>query len=173
MMKLSKQTYSLPRTNVLLGFVHLLLFGAPVAADHLLDAGRRILSALDSRVSGRDHDGPACLPDGECGAGVDADERLLDCDGIGLMKLDELGHGVEDRLQPCLRPLGGGCFPPPVVDGPEAPVFFVDDAVPARSRPWIDADDLHGKRLGIQPDVSFRRCLETSGSPSLTGRSMS
>ena len=32
----------------------------------------------------------------------------------------------------------------------------MDDAVPARSRPWIDADDLHGERLGASPDVSFR-----------------
>jgi len=125
--------------------LHLLLLGAPVAADHLLDAGGRIFSAFDSRASGRDHDGPACLPDGECGAGVGADERLLDGDGIWVMHLDELGHGVEDRLQPCLRPLGRGCFPPPVVDGPEAPVSFVDDPVPARSRPWIDADDLHDR----------------------------
>ena len=57
--------------------LYLLLLGSPVAADHLLDAGRRIFSALDSRVSGRDHDGPACLPDGECGAGVG---RLVDAD---------------------------------------------------------------------------------------------
>ena len=129
--------------------LHLLLLGAAVAADHLLHAGRRILSAPDPGVGGRDHDDPARLPDGECGAGVDADERLLDCDGIGLMKRDELDDGVEDRLQTQLGAFGRGRFPPPVVDGPEAPVFFVDDAVPARSRPWIDAYDLHGERLGV------------------------
>jgi hypothetical protein len=65
------------------------------------------------------------------------------------MKRDELDHGVEDRLQTQLGPFGRGRFPPPVVESPEAPVFFVDDAVPARSRPWIDAYDLHGKRLGV------------------------
>jgi hypothetical protein len=73
------------------------------------------------------------------------------------MLSDETGDGVEDRLQPSLRARGRGCFPPPVVDGPEAPVSFVDDAVPARSRPGIDADDLHGQRLGVHPDVSFCR----------------
>ena len=67
----------------------------------------------------------------------------------GAMHLDETGHGVEDRLQTQLRAFGRGRFPPPVVDGPEAPFSFVDDAVPARGCPWIDADDLHGQRLGI------------------------
>src|SRR2546421_4481311 len=126
----------------------LLLLRAAVTADHLLHTGRRIFGAVDPGVSGRDHDGPARLTDGECGAGVGADERLFERDGIGLMKRDELDHGVEDRLQTKLGAFGRGRFPPPVVDGPEAPVFFVDDAVPARSRPWIDAYDLHGKRLG-------------------------
>jgi hypothetical protein len=28
----------------------------------------------------------------------------------------------------------------------------VDDPVPASSRPWIDADDLHGERLGRRSD---------------------
>jgi hypothetical protein len=65
------------------------------------------------------------------------------------MKRHELGDGVEDRLQAQLGAFARGRFPPPVVDGPEAAVFFVDDAVPARSRPWIDADDLHGERLGV------------------------
>jgi hypothetical protein len=39
-----------------------------------------------------------------------------------------------------------------VVDRPEAPAAFVDDPVSARSRSWVDADDLHGRRLGIGPD---------------------
>jgi hypothetical protein len=41
-----------------------------------------------------------------------------------------------------------------VVDGFEPPVALVDDAESARSRPGIDADDLHGQRLGVEPDVS-------------------
>src|SRR5947208_13821696 len=95
------------------------------------------------------------LPHEERGAGVGADERLLERDGIGPMLRDEPGDSVEDRLQSQLRPFSGGGLPPPVVDGLEAPVAFVDDAVPARSRPRIDADDLHGQRLGSDPDVSF------------------
>ena len=63
--------------------LHLGLLGAPVAAHGLLDAGRRVLSALDSGERGRDEDGASRLPDRERGAGVDADEGLLDRDGIG------------------------------------------------------------------------------------------
>jgi hypothetical protein len=29
----------------------------------------------------------------------------------------------------------------------------VDDPVPARSRTWVDADDLHGETLGVPSDV--------------------
>jgi len=39
-----------------------------------------------------------------------------------------------------------------VTDGPEAPSAFVDDPVPARSRPWVDADYLHVERLGTRSD---------------------
>src|SRR5439155_10344152 len=127
--------------------------GASVAADRLLHARHRVLSALDTGAGGGDHDGPARLSDGERGAGVDAYERLLERDGIRPMRLDETRDAVEDRLQTQLGTLSGGRLPPPVVDGPEAPVAFVDDAVPARSRPWIDADDFHGQRLGVRPDV--------------------
>jgi hypothetical protein len=40
-----------------------------------------------------------------------------------------------------------------VARGPEAPVSFVDDPVPARSRPWVDSEDSHEDTLGIPPDV--------------------
>ncbi len=53
--------------------LHLRLVGAPVAADRLLDAGGRVLTAGDSRVGGRDEHGAARLPDGERDAGVGAD----------------------------------------------------------------------------------------------------
>jgi hypothetical protein len=39
-----------------------------------------------------------------------------------------------------------------VDSGPEAPFAFVDDAVSACSRAWIDAEDSHGERLGGRPD---------------------
>ena len=134
--------------------LHLLLLGPAVAADHLLHACRGILSALDAGVRGRDHDGPARPSDGECGAGVGADEGFLEDDGIRRVRLDERGDRVEDRLQALLGTLCGVCLPPPVVDGPETPVAFLDDAEPARSRPWIDADDLHAATLGGGSDVS-------------------
>ena len=38
----------------------------------------------------------------------------------------------------------------------EPPVAFVDDPVPARSRPWVDAEDLHVERVRTPPDVSLR-----------------
>src|SRR5262249_50270957 len=121
--------------------------GAPVPADGLLHTRGRVLNALDARARARHHDGAACLSDGERGAGVDADEGLLDRDGIWSVTLHEIGHAVEDRLQPCLRTLARARPPPPVVDGPEAPVAFVDDPVTARCRSWIDAEDFHEERL--------------------------
>jgi hypothetical protein len=44
-----------------------------------------------------------------------------------------------------------------VARAPEAPVAFVDDSVPASSRPWIDAENLHAERLGTAPDVPLYR----------------
>jgi hypothetical protein len=37
----------------------------------------------------------------------------------------------------------------------EAPAAFVDDPVPARSRPRVDADDFHDVTLGGRSDDSF------------------
>jgi hypothetical protein len=144
----------LERQDGLHHLLHLLLLGAAVAADGLLHARGRILSALDAGVRGRDHDGSARLSDGERDAGVGADEGLLERDGIRTVLLDERRDPVEDRLQAQLWALRRGGSPPPVVDGPEAPVSFVDDAEPARSRPWVDADDLHAATLGGTSDVS-------------------
>ena len=62
--------------------LHLPLVGAAVAADRLLDPARRVLDALDARGRRGDEDGAARLPDGERDAGVGADVRLLQGDGI-------------------------------------------------------------------------------------------
>jgi hypothetical protein len=43
-----------------------------------------------------------------------------------------------------------------VIQRPDAPVSFVDDPVPACSRPRIDAYDLHMDTLGAAPDVPAR-----------------
>src|SRR5207249_513981 len=42
--------------------------------------------------------------------------------------------------------------PHSVGDRPKAPVAFVDDPVPARSRPGVDSYDLHGWRVRSGPD---------------------
>jgi hypothetical protein len=85
--------------------LHLRLFGPAVAAHRLLDACRRILSALDSGARGGDQHGAARLPDGECGAGVCTDERLFQRDGARLVLRNERLHSVEDRLEAELRAL--------------------------------------------------------------------
>ena len=54
-----------------------------------------------------------------------------------------------------LLALPGPAAPPPVTGGPEAPVSFVDDPVPASSRPWIDAEDFHEHTLGVRPGRSW------------------
>ena len=143
--------------------LHLLLVGATVAADRLLDARRRILGAGHARARARDEHGAARLTDGERGAGVDADERLLERDGIRRMLGDERLDAVEDRLEAELLRLVGGRPPPPVREIAQASVSLVDDPVPACSRPRVDADDLHGNTLGTGTDVSFRAVSASKG----------
>ena len=63
--------------------LHLRLLGPAVAADRLLHVRGRVLNALDAERRGRDEHGAAGLTHGERGAGVDADEGLLDGDRIG------------------------------------------------------------------------------------------
>src|SRR5207253_7031402 len=122
--------------------------GAAVAAHGLLHRARRILAAVNGDERARDEHGAARLPDRERGAGVDADERLLERDGIRGVQVDEVAYALEDRLQAQLQGLAGARLPPPEVHGPEAPVVFVDDSVSACSRAWVDAEDFHGQRLG-------------------------
>ena len=40
----------------------------------------------------------------------------------------------------------------PDASGPDPPVAFVDDPVPARSRPWVDAENLHDGRVSASAD---------------------
>ena len=62
--------------------LHLPLVGVAVAADRLLDPVRRVLDALDAGGRRGDEHGAARLSDGERDAGVGADVRLLQGDGI-------------------------------------------------------------------------------------------
>ena len=142
---------------------HLLLLRAAVAADGLLDRSRRVLSARDAGGRRGDEHGSARLPDGECDAGVGADVRLLQGDGIRLVLRDQLLDAREDREQPRLQPLPRRRSPPPVARGPEAPVSFVDDPVPASSRPWVDSEDFHEDTLGIAPGRSSGENRSPSG----------
>ena len=70
--------------------LHLLLVGVAVAAHRLLDAGRRVLDALNAGGRRGDEHGAPRLPDGERDAGVGADERLLQGDGIRGVLRDQL-----------------------------------------------------------------------------------
>ena len=141
--------------------LHLCLLGAAVAAHRLLDAGRRVLDALDPDGCGGDEHGSARLPDGERGAGICPDERLFHCDGGGLVLRNERLHPLEDRLEAQFRALPRGRLPPPVVECPDTASAFLDDPVPASSRPWIDAQNLHEERLGGASDVPA--CRRRSG----------
>ena len=96
------------------------LLRASVAADRLLHAARRVLGAFHAGERAGDEDGAARLSDRERGAGVDADEGLLEHDGIRPVLLDEPRDVVEDRLQAKLRTLAGVGLPPAVVDRAQA-----------------------------------------------------
>ena len=67
------------------------------------------------------------------------------------------------RALPC-----AGC-PAPVGEGLEAPVSFVDDPVPARSRPWVDTEDLHGQRVRRASD-GYRQRVELVDLTAIAGR---
>src|SRR5439155_10072649 len=134
--------------------LHLRLLGTAVAADRLLDAGRRVLATINSRVGGCDEHDAACLADGECDAGVGADVRLLERHRIRRVLGNERRDGVVDRLQTDDRVLAGRRRPAAVSDLPEAASAFLDDSVPASSSPRIDAYDLHVRKLRTRSDDS-------------------
>ena len=137
--------------------LHLRLVGAAVAADRLLDAGGRVLAAVDSRVGGRDEHGAARLPDGERDAGVGADVRLLERHRIRRVLGDERRHALVDRLQTEDGVLAGGGRPAAVRHLPEAASAFLDDSVPASSSPRVDTYDFHDRKLRTRSDESCSR----------------
>src|SRR4029077_3305418 len=95
-------------------------------------------------------------PDGERDAGVGADERFLESHRIRRVLRDETGHSRVDRLQTESNVLAGRRRPAAVGDALEAPSAFLDDPVPARSRPRVDADYFHGQRLWTGSDDPVR-----------------
>ena len=133
--------------------LYLAFLSPPVPANRLLHAGRSVLRALDSCGCGCDENDAACLPDGERDAGVGTHVGLLERDGVGLVLRNELPYSLEDRQQPCVEPLPRGRPPASRRHRPEAPVASLDDPVPARSRPWVDAEDFHVQKLFGGPDV--------------------
>src|SRR5947209_2026796 len=136
--------------------LHLCLLSATVAADGLLHARGRVLSALDAGVRGRDHDGTSRLTHGERGAGVDADEGFLEHDGVRRKLRYELVDSVEDRLEAQLGAATRRGSPAIPLHPPEAASFFVDDSPSACSSTWIDAQNSHAVTLGTGPDVPPR-----------------
>ena len=93
-----------------------------------------------------------------------AEEALNKVGGCYIWRLrlpfDERHHALVDRLQPELGPRRSGCLPPPEVERPEAISVFLDDSVPARSRPRIDTQDFHVSTLGAESDVPPPRQTE-------------
>src|SRR6187402_2259137 len=134
-----------------------------VAADGLLHPRGRVLGARDARGRGRDERGAPRLSDEERDAGVGTDEGLLQRDGVRLVLRNERADALEDPSEPKLGPLPCAGRPAPLGDCPDAPAAFVDDPVPARSCPWVDAEDFHVKRVRSLSDDS--RVGEPHGSP--------
>jgi len=116
----------------------------------------RVFGALDADVRGRDHDGTSRLADGERGAGVDADEGLLEHDGVRRKLLYELLDAVEDRLEAQLWAAPRRRPPAVPLHRSEAASSFVDDSPSARSSAWIDTQNFHAVTLGTGPDVPAR-----------------
>ena len=135
------------------------LRGKAVAADRMLHARRRILSAEHACGRAGDERGAASLPDGERGAGVGADERLLEHDCLRLVPLDELRDRVVDLLQAQLGTFPRRRLPPAELDRLEAAAASVDDSVSARCSTRVDSEDLHASRLRTGADVPPMRTL--------------
>ena len=132
--------------------LYLLLVSPTVPAHALLHTRRRVLGALDPGGRGSDERRAAGLSDEERDAGVGTHERLLERDGVRRVLPYELLHPVEDPLETTLRSLPGARPPAPAVDAPDATIPFVDDAVSACRRPWVDAENPHVRRVGSRPD---------------------
>ena len=132
--------------------LNLCLFGAPVAAHCLLHVSGRVLSGRDAGAGAGDENGSSRLPDRERDAGVGADVRLLQCHRIRGVLGHECGDSLEDRLEAQIQALTGAGGPAPVDSGPEAPFALLDDAVSARCRSGVDAEDFHADTLSTAPD---------------------
>src|SRR5262249_56147957 len=118
-----------------------------VAADSLFHARGCILSAVDAGGRGRDHGGTSRLTGGERGAGVDADERLLERDGVRRKLRYQLLDAVEDRLEAQLGAASRGGSPAARLHRPEAASSFVDYSPSARCSARVDTQNFHVPRL--------------------------
>src|SRR5262245_9520491 len=145
--------------------LHLRLLRPAVAADRLLHARRCVLDALDACDRRGDEHGTPRLSDGERGAGVGSDEGLLDGYGVRLVLRKELLHSLEDRQEALRRAVCRARLPAPVGELPEAPVACVDDAVSACRRPWIDAENPHGRSVRTVSDAASLAPWRSSTSP--------
>src|SRR5262249_40391028 len=107
----------------------------------------------DAGGRGRDHDGTSRLTDGERGAGVDADERLLERDGVRRKLRYQILHAVEDRLEAQLGAAPRGGSPAVPLDRPEAASSFVDHSPSAGCGPRAAPRSFPPLRLGPGRDV--------------------
>ena len=135
--------------------LHLRLLGAAVAAHRLLDARGRVLGALDAGSAAATSTAPrACPTESAMRASTPTNDSSRAtasgaCSTMSAATPSKIVFSRSSSRSPA------GVDHAPVADGPEAPAAFVDDPVPASSRPRIDADDLHADTLGMRSDNSF------------------
>ena len=134
--------------------LHLRLLGAPVAAHRLLHARGRVLDARRRRRPRRRR-ARRRAPDrrrARCGrrrrrTTPRSRRRPGSCSAMSACTPSKI---VLRRSSGRSR---AGVSPPPVAECPDAASAFLDDPVPASSRPRVDAQNLHEERLGTPSDV--------------------
>ena len=124
--------------------LHLLLVGAAVAGDRLLDLVRRVLDHLGPGGDTLDH-GEACgLRHRNGRASVDLEQHTLDRHHRRPVLRDELAQVVAQGRQPLRHGLVGFGAQDPGGEGPRPPALLLDHAVAAALQPGVDAENEHG-----------------------------
>ena len=125
---------------------HLLLVGAAVAEDGLLDAQRRVLADGNSGIREAHQDDPARLRDRQGGADVAGEEQRLHACLIRTVAREQPGQGVADLQEPHGAVPSGRGGERSVREVAQAAALDPDHPVPGGGQSGIDAQDYRQRR---------------------------
>ena len=126
---------------------HLLLVGAAVAEDGLLDAQRRMFADGHPCVGQAHQDDTARLRHRQCRAHITGEEQRLHTGLVRAVPLENGGQGVANRQQPPAPVLGGRRGKRSVREVAQAAALDLDHPVPGSGQSGIDAQDYRQRAL--------------------------